>query len=90
MVIEKALPDPAGLFSSKDSAYVIAEGNTPMPLNKLVLLLIVVIAAAGATIFLLTSTWGPETLTENWMVAVPLVLVVYLVVRVIGLPGGGR
>ena len=60
-----------------------------MPLNKLVLLLIVVIAAAGATIFLLTSTWGPETLTENWVVAVPLVLGVYLLVRFIGLRGGG-
>ena len=90
MVTEKALPDPAGLFSSKHCAYVIAERNTPMPLNKLVLLLIAVIAAAGATIFVATSAWGPETLSENWMIAVPLVLVVYLVVRAIGLRGGGR
>ncbi|WP_428516557.1 hypothetical protein [Roseovarius sp.] len=61
-----------------------------MPLNKLVLLLLVVIAAAGATIFLLTSAWGPEALSENWMVAVPLVLGVYLLVRFLGLRGGGR
>lgn len=61
-----------------------------MPLNKLVLLLIVVIAAAGGTILLATSVWGPAAMSENWMIAVPLVLVVYLVVRVIGLRGGGR
>jgi hypothetical protein len=87
---DKALPDPAGLFSSGDCTYVDTERNAPMPINKLVLLLIVVIAAAGGTILLATSVWGPGSLSENWMIAVPLVLVVYLVVRVIGLRGGGR
>lgn len=56
-----------------------------MPLDKLVLLLLVVIAAAGATIWALTSAAGPEFLSENWLVAVPVVLVIYLVVRFISL-----
>jgi len=61
-----------------------------MPLNKLILLLLIVIAAAGGTIFLLTSVWGQDALSENWFVVVPVVLVIYLAVRFFGLRGGGR
>ncbi len=61
-----------------------------MPLRRLVLLLIVVIAAAGGTIFAATALWGPDALSDGWIVAVPLVLAVYLGVRFLGLGGRGR
>ncbi len=54
-----------------------------MPIDKLVLLLVLVVAAAGFTVWTGTMVAARHTLPGGWMIAVPVLLVGYVVWRMV-------
>jgi uncharacterized membrane protein (DUF485 family) len=54
-----------------------------MPIDKLVLLLVLVVAAAGFTVWTGTLVADRHSMPGGWMIAVPVLLVGYVVWRMV-------